>query len=328
MNQAKIKKILGDIVTTDAMPGIKDLLLLYEIDYENMLDLISAGNKVKLKYKGKKVNLCSIINAKSGRCPEDCKFCAQSSHFPTEIPTYPIADADKIAESAKKAYGEGAREFSIVTSGKGIKTKKELEIIKKAVSKIKEDGEVLPCASLGILNFETLKELKEAGLANYHHNLETSRNFFPNVCTTHDYEEDVEAVRAAKKLGLYVCSGGIFGLGESRQDRIELALTLEELDVDSVPMNFLNPIKNTPLENADFLTPLEILKTIAIFRLILKTKDIVICGGRVVNLRELHPLVLFAGANGLLTGNYLTTKGRNPSDDKQMIIDLGLELPI
>jgi len=327
MSNSCIHKLLGDILNEENRTlDIEEALSLYEIEDKDILDLLSAANKVKLKYKGKKVNLCSIINAKSGRCPEDCKFCAQSSYYPTEISTYPLLPAEKITESAKKAYEMGAREFSIVTSGKGIKTKKEIDTIKEAVSKIKEE-DISPCASLGILSYETLKELKEAGLSNYHHNLETSKNFFPNICSTHNYEEDILAVKNAKKLGFYICSGGIFGIGESKKDRIELALTLAELDVNSVPMNFLNPIKSTPLENERNLAPFEILKTIAIFRLILKTKDIVICGGRVINLRDLHPFVLLAGANGLLTGNYLTTQGRNPLDDRQMILDLQLELP-
>ncbi len=326
MGKYVITEILNDVLYHQRIPSPEEALILYETPLENFLDLLSAAHRIKLRYKGKKVNLCSIVNAKSGRCAEDCKFCAQSSHYPTDISIYPLLAEEEIAASAQAAHQAGAREFSIVTSGKGIKTKKEIVILKNAIGRIKKEG-ILPCASLGILSPDTLADFKQAGLEKYHHNLETSRAFFPRICSTHDYEEDVETIRTAKKMGFYVCSGGIFGLGESRSDRIDLALTLAELQVDSVPMNFLNPIKNTPLEDQCGLDPLEILKTVAIYRLILPDKDIVICGGRVVNLRELHPLVLLAGANGLLTGNYLTTQGRDPSQDRQMIQDLGLDLP-
>ena len=180
------------------------------------------------------------------------------------------------------------------------------------------------CASLGILSEETLTSLKSSGLHSFHHNLETSRSFFPNICSTHDYEDDVNAVRRAKKLGFYVCSGGIFGLGESNAHRVELADTLRELDVDSIPINFLNPRPGTPLANQSSLTPVECLKIIALFRFMLPQKDIVICGGREMNLRDLQPLIFAAGANGMMIGNYLTTFGRDHEKDLQMVKDLGL----
>ncbi len=319
-------EILARAVTEGRIPSGEEALLLYETPQEGLLDLLSAAHKIKIKNKGLGVNLCSIVNAKSGRCPEDCKFCAQSAHYPTDIDVYPLLSPAEITAAARAAGASGAKEFSIVTSGKGIKGEKELASLKDSIASIIRDGIIAPCASLGILEAGVLAELKEAGLAKYHHNLETSRNFFPRICSTHDYQEDVLTVKTAKGLGFYVCSGGIFGLGESRQDRIDLALTLAELEVDSVPMNFLNPIKNTPLADLPRIGPLEILKTVAIYRLILPEKDIVICGGRNTGLRELHPLVLLAGANGLLTGNYLTTQGRDPACDRQMIADLGLEV--
>lgn len=307
-------------------PTVEAALELYELPQEEFLDLLSAAHRVRLKYKGKKVNLCAIVNAKSGRCTEDCKFCAQSSRYPTDISIYPLLPEEELVAAARQAHQDGAGEFGIVTSGKGVGNRDEIETIKKAIARINQEG-IAPCASLGIIGADILAELQRSGLRKYHHNLETSRNFFPRICSTHDYQEDVNTVKAAKEMGYYVCCGGIFGLGESRRDRIELALTLADLNVDSVPMNFLNPIMNTPLENFRCLEPLEILKTVAIYRLILKDKDIIICGGRMVNLRETHPLLLLAGANGLMTGNYLTTQGRNPADDRKLIIDLGLELP-
>lgn len=321
-----MNRILKKALNYGKPPTAKEALGLYDTPPEGFLDLLSAAHQLRLRHKGRKVNLCSIVNAKSGRCAEDCKFCAQSAHYPTEIDTYPLLSEDEIVSAARASHQAGAREFSIVTSGKGIKKRDEIETLKRSIGRVSGEG-LLSCASLGILKADILHELKRAGLGKYHHNLETSRSFFPGICSTHDYEEDVETIRTAKEMGFYVCSGGIFGIGETRADRIELALTLAELQVDSVPMNFLNPIEHTPLAALEGLGPQEILKTVAIYRLILQDRDIVICGGRMVNLRETHPLLLLAGANGLLTGNYLTTRGRDPADDRRLIQDLGLDLP-
>ena len=183
---------------------------------------------------------------------------------------------------------------------------------------------MLPCASLGIVGAQRMAQLRDAGLYRYHHNLETSRSFFPNICTTHDYEEDVDTVRAAKEAGLSVCSGGLIGLGEAMEHRIEMAFTLKELDVDSVPMNILNPIPGTPLADIAPLSPQEILATVAIYRFILPSKDIRLCGGKEKNLRQVLPLGILAGCSALMTGNYLTTTGRDAGCDLEMIKDLGL----
>jgi biotin synthase len=196
-------------------------------------------------------------------------------------------------------------------------------VIHEAIEGINELG-LKPCASVGVIDRKKAMELKEAGLYRYHHNIETSRSFFRNICTTHDYDEDVETMRAAKEAGLSACCGGLFGLGEDIRHRIELAMTLKELDVDSVPVNILNPIPGTPLAGAAPLPPMEILITIAIFRFILPEKDIKLCGGKEKNLRQLLPLGIMAGCNSLMTGNYLTTLGRNTALDLEMIRDLGL----
>ncbi|MEK7828512.1 MAG: biotin synthase BioB, partial [Deltaproteobacteria bacterium] len=276
-------------------------------------------------FKGDEVNLCSIINAKSGLCPEDCSFCSQSAHYDTEVKTYPMVEPRKIVETAKTASQTGAREFSIVTSGTSLSKDNDVAVLAETLKEMKNDVAMERCASLGIMDAETLQKLKDAGLESYHHNLETARSFFPNICTTHDYEEDVNTVRTAKRLGLYTCCGGVFGLGESREQRVELAITLRGLDVDSIPINFLNPRPGTPLENADNLTPIECLRIISLFRFMLPTKDIVICGGREVNLRDMQCLIFAAGANGMMIGNYLTTTGRPPEKDLQMVRDLGLK---
>jgi len=285
--------------------------------------VLAAAAEIREFFKGREIVLCGIVNAKSGKCSEDCAFCAQSSHYRTEAPDYPLKKATAIVVEAEEAGRAGAEYFSIVTSGKSLKGKREWGEIFKAVAGIRDAG-LKPCASLGMIDGERARALKEAGLVRYHHNLETGRSYFPRICTTHDYEEDVATCRAAREAGLSVCAGGLIGLGEGMTARIELAETLRDLDVDSVPINILNPIRGTPLARATPLPPLEILMTVAVFRFMLPDKDIKLCGGKEKNLRQLLPLGLVAGANSLMTGNYLTTTGRDSSLDREMIDDLGL----
>jgi biotin synthase len=285
--------------------------------------IMAAASEIREHFKGKEIILCGITNAKSGKCSEDCAFCAQSSHYKTNAPSYPLKTAKQIINEAKEAAKNGAEFFGIVASGKRLNTKKEWREILKAIDGVRELG-MSPCASLGIIDAEKTKELKSAGLFRYHHNLETARSFFKNICTTHDYEEDVETIRGASAAGLSVCAGTLIGMGESISHRIELAETLRELNVDSVPLNILNPVKGTPLSHMKGLPPMEILMTIAIFRFMLPGKDIKLCGGKEKNLRQLLPLGILSGANSLMTGNYLTTTGRDSSLDHEMILDLGL----
>ncbi len=285
--------------------------------------VFAAASEIRERFKGKQIVLCGITNAKSGRCPEDCKFCAQSSHYRTNAALYPLKSAEEILQDARRAKKDGAEFFGIVTSGKRIKTKKEWSEIVKAIEGIEKLG-LAPCASLGMIDAVKARELARAGLRRYHHNLETARSFFRNICTTHDYEEDLETLRAAKAAGLSVCAGGLIGLGEGVTHRIELAATLRDLDIDAVPLNLLSPVKGTPLDNQPPLPPMEILMTIAVFRFMLPDKDIKLCGGKEKNLRQLLPLALVAGANSLMTGNYLTTAGRESLLDHEMIEDLGL----
>ena len=288
----------------------------------NPYGLMAAATEIRDHFKGKAISFCGIVNAKSGKCPEDCAFCAQSAHYKTKIQSYPLKRADDIIAAAKQAGAAGAEMFGVVASGKGIKSKKEWAEIFRAVEGIRGLG-ILPCASLGIINGEEAKGIKDAGLFRYHHNLETSRSYFPNICTTHEYDEDVATVRTAIDAGLSVCSGGLLGLGEGMSHRIEMALTLRELGVDSVPVNILNPIKGTPLGGRPPLPPLEILITLAVFRFLLPDRDIRLCGGKEKSLRQLLPLAVVAGCNGLMTGHYLTTPGRDPKLDVEMIRDLG-----
>ncbi|RMG60602.1 MAG: biotin synthase BioB [Deltaproteobacteria bacterium] len=290
---------------------------------EYLFDLLGAAFRVRLRHKGRNVRFCSIVNAKSGLCSEDCSFCSQSRVSRAEIEKFPLIDPDEVETRARAAKESGAREFSIVTSGVGLKNWKEVEKVGEAVGRVRALG-LETCVSIGIVDREVLRYLKEKGLSSFHHNLETSRSYFPNVCTTHSYEEDVRVVREAKEEGLWVCCGGIFGIGESDEDRVELAFTLKELDVDSIPLNFLNPIPGTPLEGRRELTPLTCLRIIAMMRLVNPTKEIIVCGGREVNLRDLQSLMFVAGATGTMLGNYLTTLGRPPEEDIQMVEDLNL----
>jgi len=320
-----IRKMADDVLE-GAVLKAGDALRLADADGSDLHLLFAEASRIREHFKGNSASLCSIINAKSGRCPENCAFCSQSAFHKTDAQVYPLVDEEQIVTCAKGAEQNGARCYGIITSGTGIKPGEELERICRSLRRIRSETKVEPSCSLGILDTETAQLLKEAGMVTYHHNLETSRSFFPNICTTHDYEEDVETVRAVKRVGLKVCCGGIFGLGENFAHRIELAETLRELDVDTVPINFLNPVEGTRLADASFLTPTECLKIIALYRFMLPDKSLTVCGGREKNLRELQSWIFLAGASGMMTGNYLTTPGRAPEQDHQMLADLGLSV--
>ncbi|HQG51710.1 MAG TPA: biotin synthase BioB [Syntrophorhabdaceae bacterium] len=302
--------------------NLKEALELYDLGKSKPFLLMAYASEVRDYFKGKNISLCSIVNAKSGLCPENCKFCAQSAHYVTRAEVYPLMTKENILERAKEAKESGVGMFSIVTSGTRIEGEDEWKEIEEAIVGMVALG-IKPCASIGMLDSERAKRLKDVGLFRYHHNLETARSNFDNICSTHDYDDDIETVKNAKNAGLSVCSGGIIGLGETMEQRIEMAFTLKELDVDSVPINILNPIEGTPLNSAEPLSPLEILITIALYRFILPDKDIKLCGGKEKNLRQLLPFAIEAGCNSLMTGNYLTTLGRNAAKDIEMIIDLG-----
>src|SRR3989339_349685 len=291
-------------------------------------DLLSAANHIKQNFKGNKVKLCAIINAKSGKCSENCSFCAQSVHHKTSSDVYPLMSDEDIFSAAKNSQDKmGATCFSVVTSGKSIVKEDELSTIGSAIKNITDKTNLNRCVSMGTLSKNQIEELKSKGLKRLHHNLEAAESFFKKVCTTHTYKERLSTIKAAKEAGLEVCSGGIFGLGETLEQRIELAFTLQKLDVESVPINILNPIKGTPAaKNYKQMEPLEVLRLIATYRFILPKADIGVFGGRERALRDLQPLMFMAGANVTLVGNYLTTKGQAPEKDLQMIADLGLKI--
>ncbi|HET8538736.1 MAG TPA: biotin synthase BioB [Anaeromyxobacter sp.] len=289
--------------------------------------LLARANAVREAVHGSEVALCGITNAKSGRCPEDCGFCSQSAHFPdAEAPVYPLVGADEIVAQARAAERAGAREFSIVTSGTRISREEELAVLEGAVRRLRDETAVEPCASLGLVREPELARLKQAGLMHYHHNLETARTFFPNVCTTHSYDAQLETIRTARRLGFKLCSGGILGMGETPEQRVELAETIRELGVDCVPINFLNPRPGTPMAQVKAISPEECLAAIAVFRLMMPAAHIFVMGGREVNLGERQDLIFHAGANGTMVGNYLTSAGRAPDATVGMVEAQGLAL--
>ncbi|OGG56239.1 MAG: biotin synthase BioB [Candidatus Handelsmanbacteria bacterium RIFCSPLOWO2_12_FULL_64_10] len=305
-----------------------EAMALMDLEGEGLVDLLGLANRLRRRHKGDRVSFCSIVNARSGNCSEDCTFCAQSAHFQTGIQTYPLMSPERVLSAAADAYSMKALRFGIVISGRGIKfsPKRDVEQILASIRALKADGRVIPDASLGTLSWETARLLKGAGLEGYHHNLETSARYFPFICTTHPYEEKLETIRIAKATGFYTCSGGIFGMGENRQDRIDMAFTLRELDVDSVPLNFLVPMPGTPLADVEPLPRPEMFKVIAVYRCILPDKDLRVCGGRERHLGEDQDRMFEAGANATMIGNYLTTMGRPAAEDLLMIERLGLEL--
>ncbi|MGB2651195.1 MAG: biotin synthase BioB [Candidatus Omnitrophota bacterium] len=284
-------------------------------------DLLALAGEARRKGTGNHLEVCGVINAKSGKCSEDCKFCAQSAHYNTCIQEYPLKSCDQIVAAALKAKKDGAKRFGIVTSGNRL-TKKELEVVAAAVRVISEEVGISPCASLGALSDEAFFLLKSARLTRYHHNIETSEKFYSSIVSTHEYSERVNTVKAAKNAGLEVCSGGILGLGENWQDRVDMALLLKELDVDSVPLNFLVPIKGTPLEDAGNISPIDAIRTIAIFRIVLRDKTVKVVAGRESILKDFQGMMFAAGANGMMVGGYLTIAGRSVEEDQALIREI------
>ncbi|MDP1853138.1 MAG: biotin synthase BioB [Candidatus Omnitrophota bacterium] len=296
------------------------------IDNNSLMLFLSAASEITKKYRCDTINLCAITNARSGLCPEDCSFCAQSSHHNTAIAVYPLISEDALVKRAEEAVKHLTNRFCIVTSGRSVNDS-ETEVIAGAIVKIKNKFPRLKIdASLGILNEKQIEKLKASGLDRYNHNLETAESYFSKICTTHTYADRIKTIRLIKKAGIEICCGGIIGLGETESQRIEFAFALAKLDIDSLPLNFLNPIPKTRLAAIQPLLPLDILKTIALFRFILPKKEIRICGGRQANLRSLQPLIFTAGADAIIIGNYLTTRGSYPQDDLLMIQDLGLKV--
>jgi biotin synthase len=322
-----------DVATRPLPPGIEPITgeearrLIHHTEGAALDALLARADAVRRAVHGDEVALCGITNAKSGRCGENCGFCSQSAHFPdADAPEYPLIGADDIVAQAKAAERAGAREFSIVTSGTRVAKESELATIEEAVRKLRAETAVEPCASLGLMREPELERLKAAGLMHYHHNLETARSYFGNVCTTHTFDEQLETIRAAKRLGMKLCSGGILGMGESPEQRVELAETIRDLGIDCIPVNFLNPRPGTPMADVKAITPGECLAAIAVFRLMMPAAHLFVMGGREVNLGDRQALIFKAGANGTMVGNYLTSSGRAPDLTIGMVEAQGLRL--
>ncbi len=316
-----IQKLVDQVVAGKSPSPVQGVNILRSSGAE-FSAFIAGAHYLKEQSFDNTAQLCSIINAKSGRCQENCAFCAQSTHHQSSPPVYPLKSRQEIINGAQQAQEEGSHCYGIVTSGTKPEVGKEFDTILSAIREIRDRFDIEPSASLGLLTEELAQALADAGCVTYHHNLETARSFFPSICTTHDYDEDVNTVKLAKASGMKVCCGGIFGLGESQEQRVELAEILRELDVDSVPLNFLNPIQGTPLEKHQSISPMDCVRAITMFRYFLPNKPISVCGGRETNLRELQSWIFMAGASGTMVGNYLTTSGRDRDVDMQMFADL------
>jgi biotin synthase len=305
---------------------LKEWEEIFHLGWKDLWPWLGEASRVREAHFGKRVSFCVITNAKSGLCSEDCAFCSQSAVAKTEVPRYPLLPREKLVTAAQEAAAAGASRFSLVTSGRGIIGPRDQEAILEAVAAIRQTVPIKVCASLGIVDHSFLMELKAAGVHRFHHNLEAPASFFSQICSTHTFEDRVATVKKAKDAGLAVCCGGILGLGETVAQRWELAQTLKELEPAAIPLNFLNPLAGTPLEGRPLLLPLEALQATVAFRLTFPDTSLIVCGGRQVTLRSLAPLLFAAGVDSLMTGDYLTTKGCLPVEDREMIADLGLEL--
>ena len=299
-----------------------ELLKLYDMDLN---ELVAMAEQVTKSNFTNEVEVCSIISARTGKCGENCKYCSQSIHNHAEITCHPLMEVEEVRQAALKAKENGASRFCIVTSGRaesGDDFQKILEMI-KAVASI--DG-IHCCASLGLLSEEQIKQIKEAGVERFNHNINTSRNYHKEICTTHNFDDRINTVKTIVKNGIEACTGVILGMGETREDRVDMALSLAELNPKTVPINVLNPIKGTPMEGyEDRISEEEVIRTICIFRIALPKAILRYAGGRKTRLsKEMQELGLRAGINGMLSGDYLTTKGEEALQDKQMLEKMGL----
>lgn len=312
--------LLTDQVLNGAQISKEEALFLYEQPLEELCD---SADKIRRHFCQNQFDICTIVNAKSGHCSENCKFCAQSAHNHTGSAEYPLLSTEELVAHAKHNHEQGVLRYSIVTSGKRL-SDAEVDTMCDAIRKIKEEVGISVCVSMGLLNERQFRKLKEAGAARVHNNLETSRRNFPNVCTTHTFEDKVEAIRAAQAAGLPVCSGGIMGLGETAEDRIDMALTLRELGIKSVPVNMLNPIPGTPFEHNTKVTQDELHRIVAVYRFILPTASIRLAGGRGL-LPDQGKSCFTSGANAAISGDMLTTAGISPKTDLELLNELGYE---
>lgn len=307
MNKAVDKKIYTK----------EELLRLYNLPLEELLAESS-------KYMSDNIEFCSLINARNGKCSQNCKYCAQSSHYCTNIESYPLVDIQEVIKAAKESKENKVSRFAIVTSGKTPDEGRDFQIELDMIKAINEVGGLKSCASIGILNEEQAKQLARAGLKRFHHNINTCRSYYPEVCTTHSWDDRLNTCKLVKKYGMELCCGVILGMGETIEQRVEMAMELAEIEPNSIPINILMPIPETPFENYhDKIDEENVLRTMAIFKIANPKSVVRFCGGRMRLSQENQELALKTCVEGILVGNYLTTVGREPHEDLETANKLG-----
>lgn len=295
----------------------EELLRLYNLPLEELLEESS-------KYMSNNIEFCSLINARNGKCSQNCKYCAQSSHYCTNIESYPLVDIQEVIKAAKESKGNKVSRFAIVTSGKTPDEGRDFQIELDMIKAINEVGGLKSCASIGILNEEQAKQLAQAGLKRFHHNINTCRSYYPEVCTTHSWDDRLNTCKLVKKYGMELCCGVILGMGETIEQRVEMAMELAEIEPNSIPINILMPIPETPFENYhDKIDEENVLRTMAIFKIANPKSVVRFCGGRMRLSQENQELALKTCVEGILVGNYLTTVGREPHEDLETANKLG-----
>ena len=317
-------QLLADRVLAGESLTADEALEILECPDDELLDLLAAAYRVRRHWFGNQVQLYFLMNAKSGLCPEDCGYCSQSKVSSAEIPKYNLLSRDKLLEGARIAAEQQARTYCIVISARG-PNEREMDAVTSIVPEIKQRFNLKICACLGLLTPEQAGRLKDCGVDRVNHNLNTGENYYGDICSTHTFGDRLDTLRAVRDAGLEMCSGGIIGMGEQRRDVVDMAITLRDLGVQSIPVNFLIPIDGTPLAARNDLNPRYCLKVLAMFRLVNPDRELRIAGGREVHLGSMQPLGLYA-ANSIFVGDYLTTKGQAAEADYQMIRDLGFEI--
>ena len=322
-------KRLEDKVMQDVEISKSEALKLFNVldadEKASFNQLMESAGRIREKYLGKTFELCSIINAKSGKCSEDCTYCSQSVHYSTGCDEYGVMEYEKILKRAKELESKRVNRFSLVTSGRGIESEEELEKLCRIYEGLSRETGLKLCASHGIIDVHQAKKLKDAGVERYHHNIETSREKYGDICTTHTYEDRLETIKNANSQGLDICCGGIIGLGENIRDRVDMAFEIRRLGIKSIPLNILMPVKNTPLEKNESVPANEILATMAVFRFVVPSAHIRYAGGRMkLGGRQIEGIK--SSVSSALVGDYLTTVGSNIDEDKQMIQGLGFTL--
>ena len=318
------QQLASRVLSEDHKVTRDEALAILQSNDDEILDLMSAAFRLRQRYFGKTVQLYFLMNAKSGLCPEDCTYCSQSKISDAEIPKYNILSRDKLLDGARLAAEQGAKTYCIVISARA-PSEREISAVETIVPEIKQQYDLDICACLGLLDDDQAQRLRAAGVNRVNHNLNTSESHYSEICTTHTYQDRIETLQAVSRAGMEMCSGGIIGMGEAGEDVVDMAISLRDLGVHSVPLNFLNPIDGTPLAGTDDLTPMYCLKALAMYRFVNPKTELRIAGGREIHLGNLQSLALYA-ANSVFVGDYLTTQGQAPEEDYRMVEELGFEV--